>query len=303
MCHYQPLLSETTLSTRIHQFVLGVLRGSVKYEDYEENIHNWHIQLTALANKNINYQFSNTINIFMQSYQQNCIIGYHQDSSIIDFCLSGFVDNIINSKRLIDEELLAWQKQELRNRGNLLNYVEQLLNHYSRLLFVRVDLAYRKDSQHLISIADVDRHKKQLLKYLSNGDTCFANLQGYAWALEQGADKGYHIHLLLMYDGSKRQKDYYLADEVGKLWHQMTGGVGYHFNCNTPEHKRQFIERGKLGVGMIHRKNPDEVDNALNVASYLVNPEKDSQMLLVKLPNIRTFGKASFRIKGRRRLS
>lgn len=96
MCHYQPLLSETALSIRIHQFVLDVLSGRVKQEYYEENIHNWYAQLTALANENINYQFSNTINIFMQSYQQNCIIGYHQDCKIIDFCLSGFIADIIN---------------------------------------------------------------------------------------------------------------------------------------------------------------------------------------------------------------
>jgi hypothetical protein len=49
----------------------------------------------------------------------------------------------------------------------------------------------------------------------------FHGLQGYAWALEQGADKGYHCHLLLIYDPSKRQNDWYLADQVWQMWNRL----------------------------------------------------------------------------------
>ena len=38
---------------------------------------------------------------------------------------------------------------------------------------------------------------KTLRNRISNQDGCFSDLQGYAWAVEQGEQRGYHSHLLL----------------------------------------------------------------------------------------------------------
>jgi hypothetical protein len=42
--------------------------------------------------------------------------------------------------------------------------------------------------------------------YIQDGDKCFSDLEGYAWALEQGEEKGYHCHLLLIYNGAVKNK-------------------------------------------------------------------------------------------------
>ncbi len=172
------------------------------------------------------------------------------------------------------------------------------------MLFVRVDLHYLSSQEASIDISTMMYHMQYLLSYISNKDSCFKDLQGYAWAIEQGEDRGYHCHLLLIYNGSVNQHDYYYGDEVGKKWQFVTNGMGSYFNCNTTDYKKKFRDEGTLGIGMIHRSNEVEVQNALRVASYLVNPEKSNQTLLVKPINgWRTFGKGQFNVSWRRGIS
>ncbi|MFM2331503.1 MAG: hypothetical protein RIQ74_323, partial [Pseudomonadota bacterium] len=157
-----------------------------------------------------------------------------------------------------------------------------------------------KEQQVYIGIENVQQHMNILRNRIANQDGCFMGLQGYAWALEQGADKGYHCHLLLIYDPSKRQSDWYLADQVGQLWKEITQQQGIFYSCNTPEIKAHYEKLGRLGVGLIHRNNVDEVSNAMNAAMYLVNPEKSEQWLLAKVAGMRTFGMGQFDVAWRR---
>ncbi|WP_227518969.1 hypothetical protein [Acinetobacter sp. ANC 4973] len=97
--------------------------------------------------------------------------------------------------------------------------------------------------------------------------------------------------MLLVYRGSERRSAYSVADRVGKLWSTITEDQGCHFNCHTAAYLKQFSDRNRLGIGMIHRKNPDEVNNMLDTVAYLVRPEKENQHLRVKCrKRMRTFG-------------
>ena len=192
------------------------------------------------------------------------------------------------------------RSQEMDNQYELIKYVNQLLNHYSRLLFVRVDLSYLVDNLANVKLDDFYEHITKLRELISNKQTCFENLQGYAWALEQGIDKSLHCHLLLIYDGAKRQKDVFIGREVGEKWLYITGNNGNYYNCNNPDYKSFYQQRQLLGIGMIHRDNPLEIENAIRVARYLVEPEKINQHLTIRLPNMRTFGKGQFNVAWRR---
>ncbi len=192
------------------------------------------------------------------------------------------------------------RSQEMDNQHQLIEYVSQLLNHYSRLLFVRIDLSYLVDNLANVKLDDFYEHISKLRELISNKQTCFEHLQGYAWALEQGTDKSLHCHLLLMYDGSKRQKDVFIGQEVGEKWLSITGNNGNYYNCNNPDYKSFYQQRQMLGIGMIHRDNPLELENAIRVASYLVEPEKVDQHLTIRLPNMRTFGKGQFNVAWQR---
>lgn len=180
---------------------------------------------------------------------------------------------------------------ESENTNTLVNRMQRISNKHSRILVVRVDLAYPLKSQDQVGIFEFSNDMDVLRTRLRDQDRVFKGLIEYAWALEQGEDKGYHCHLLLVYKGSERRNAYSVADRVGKLWSLITEDKGCHFNCHTADYLKQFSDRNRLGIGMILRKNPDEVNNMLNTIKYLVRPEKEAQHLRVKTKKrMRTFG-------------
>jgi len=188
-------------------------------------------------------------------------------------------------------QLRDHRHSESENTKTLVDRMQEISDKYSRILVVRVDLAYLLKFQDQIGILDFKDDMDVLRTRLRDQDTVFKKLIAYAWALEQGADKGYHCHLLLVYKGSDYRNAYWIADQVGKLWSDITEGLGCHFNCHTAAYLKQFSDRNRLGIGMIHRKNLDEVNNMLNTVKYLVRPEKESQHLRVKTKKrMRTFG-------------
>lgn len=206
-------------------------------------------------------------------------------------------------KNDIDNERTTFTYQESQNKKELEQYVSSLTSHYSRLLFIRIDLKYAKETSHLVSIEDFDHHMRKFRELIGNKKTCFEHLQGNAWAIEQGGIcGGLHCHLLLMYDGSQRQNDWYIACEVGEKWKKITAGLGVYYNCHETENKQRYQQNDRLGIGMIHRDNPQEVENAMAAALYLTEPSKGEQQLKLWIPGMRSFGRGKYRTSKRRGL-
>lgn len=185
------------------------------------------------------------------------------------------------------------KRTEQLNRASLQQYLHDLITAHSRLMVVRVDLALKQDSDY--GIVQFQEILKVLLKRIADRDGIYKHLLGHAWALEQGEGKGYHCHLLLIYNGAQVQSDYFYAQETINLWGVLTNQQGYGFNCHTTDYKAQFAAMGTLGIGRIERNNPVQVQNMINTASYLVNPEKNHQHLRACLANSRSFGRGTFK--------
>lgn len=180
---------------------------------------------------------------------------------------------------------------EAENTKQLIKRMESVAKKYARILVVRVDIAYVLKQQNSVGIQCFNDDIEELRQEIRDRDGIFKGLIEYAWALEQGEDKGYHCHLLLVYNGSLRRNGYYVADKVGTLWSDITEDKGCHFNCHTSGYLQQFKDLNRVGIGMIHCRNQDEVDNMLNTVKYLVRPEKENQYLRVKCKKrMRTFG-------------
>ena len=199
-------------------------------------------------------------------------------------------------------EIRLFRQQEKENQDNFLEYVQRILSDHHKVLIVRVDLGYLKDSMPSITVQDFYSHIESMRHLLKDKNGCFKHVLGYGLALEQGRTKGYHAHLMLIYNGSERCQDWYLANEVIQKWQVITQDKGFGVSSNTTEKKKQYADRGLLGVGMIHRNQPAEMQNAMNVASYLTQPEKYLQRMLIK-PKAskpkRTFFKGVYREHGR----
>ena len=212
------------------------------------------------------------------------------------------VNYIQSCSGYVKQQLMNYQQRELKNQQSLFDYTSSLIDHYARLLVVRVDLSILQEYQPLYDIHLFNTALDALLRRIADQDTCFNALQGYAWALEHGASKGYHCHLLLMYDGNIHQQGFNMGQWVGDCWKQITHDCGYIFNCNHPDYMDTYKAMGTLGIGMIHRDVEHEVFNFLNYATpYLVNSEKEEQHPRVKdSANMRSFGTGQFNSKNRR---
>ena len=239
--------------------------------------------------------FSSTQAIVGDTYPKNVIWDHDKTQCFINI-LSCYKNDINNERQ-------AFVYQESQNKRQLECYVNNLTSHYSRLLFIRIDLKYAEETSHHVSIESFDQHMRKFRELISNKKTCFEHLQGNAWALEQGGiEGGLHCHLLLIFDGSERRNDWYLAKEVGEKWKMMTGGLGEYYNYHDAETKQKYEQNGKLGIGIIHRDNPREVENAITSALYLTKPSKHEQQLKLWMPNMRTFGHGIYRTPKRRGL-
>lgn len=248
-----------------------------------------------------NFKYSRSVMLFQKIvHDLGCITDLNDIDQLSKAQILTLSDKVQYDSFDVQLELRSLQVQEQKNKSSLKEYLKELIWHYSKLLFVRIDLAIQQEFQHEVNIEGFNQDLKTFMNRVQNKDTCFKDLQGYAWAVEQGEKKGYHCHVLLIYNGHKHQSDYGLGMQVGMCWKKTTDDKGYFFLSNTPEYKKRFEQQGTLGIGMICRNNPLQVQNAINAAMYLVNPEKGDQYLRVKVKGMRTFGKGVYDVNWRR---
>ena len=292
-------LNQPLVVANVHSLVTDILANTISFNETMDELNGLYYPFMNHLNTELFYTqpvlafFSSTQAIVGDTYPENVIWNHDKTQR--------FINTLPCYKNDIDNERQAFIYQESYNKRELKNYVHSLINHYSRLLFIRIDLKYVKETSHHVSIEDFDCHMRKFRDLIGNKKTCFEHLQGYAWALEQGGiEGGLHCHLLLIYDGSERQNDWYLAKEVGEKWKMMTGGLGEYYNYHDTETKQKYEKNGKLGIGMIYRDNAKKVENAVTSALYLTKPSKHEQQLKLWVPNMSLFGHGIYRTPKRR---
>lgn len=192
-----------------------------------------------------------------------------------------------------------------QNYVGLVGLIDKLFVDYSKLLVVRLDVAYRTYSASFNlplrqpSFAQVKGHRKLLMAYLKKkwGD----DYLGYAWSLEFGiGGTGYHFHLLLLFNGQRLQQGITIGGIIGRYWNQViTRGLGRFHNCNLNTERYRYV-----GVGVISHDDVIARGDLLKAASYLT--KADYYFRLTGIDNDRSFGKSGYKPKdgpkvGRRR--
>lgn len=287
-------VNHSQLISNVDRLVRDVLFGTINFQQVKSQLNEFYYSF--MISLDSEFIYSKPLQAFIES--TNIIIGNDYPYNVFwdDEKTGQFINLLSGYEKAIKKDYSAWRYQSNQNSKSLEPNIRNLISNHSRLLFVRVDLKYIQEISNQITIHDFKFHMKKLRDAIHNGDTCFTHLLHYALSLEQGEDNGgFHCHLLLIFDGEKHYKDSYLADQVGQKWQAITEGVGYCFILNTKEYKESFARYGKLGIGMIHRNNMQEVENAVNAALYLTRPDKPDgsyQRLKVSLPNMKAFGQS-----------
>ena len=295
-------LANVRILYQIDELVKSVLLdGTTNFNELTNRIEQLRLPFLAMYDDGLEY--NQTIIAFLGS--MNVAIGsqYHIDIQWGFEHTQEFLVTLELYRHQVIDEIKNQQYQEIENKKQLRGYLNQLISHYCRLLFVRVDLFYRDECKDMVSIDDFAEHMTHFRNLLSNKKTCFSDLQGFAWAIEAGKRKSFHVHLLLIYDGAKHQNAYGLALQVGDKWRSITDYTGYYFNCHDTQYLASLAKHVKIGIGMIHRNNIEQVQCAVDVASYLTEFEKEYQHPVARLPNMRTFGKGQYNVAWRRGLN
>ncbi|WP_455830158.1 hypothetical protein [Pseudomonas fluorescens] len=163
-----------------------------------------------------------------------------------------------------------------KNFRSTSKYIDDILNCWSRLLVVRVDLGYSGEESDLISREgyevhsyhpEICEHRKSLFKALSKKDSPIS-MVGYACKLEYGIRKGFHFHVMLLLDGSKHREHLTMGIRVGELWQQVTCGKGHYWNC-VPRSWHNVD-----GTGRLDYYDLEKIQKVKEAASYLTKIDR-----------------------------
>ena len=95
-------------------------------------------------------------------------------------------------------------------------YVDRVLNRYSRTVVVRVDLHYLSVVQARLRVEDAFADQKRLVREIER-NSIFGHLTGYICSVEQGEGRGYHIHAAFFFNGAEVRSDFHKARQIGQL--------------------------------------------------------------------------------------
>ncbi len=250
---YDQLYHEAEVLAGVDHFIQEVCLGS--YDLYHQNLM---IDLQKLVQSfkpiyNAHLFYCNTVLIFIEivktvdyTLSQMPQADYESIKYFDEMTVWHILTYIQSLSGCIKQQLIEHQQRELKNQQSLFDYASTLIHHYARTLVVRVDLSIKKEYQALYNIQAFNQALEVLRRRIADQDSCFSGLQGYAWALEHGVSKGYHCHLLLMYDGNIHQEGFMMGQWVGECWKQITHGYGYIFNCNHPDYMAIYEAMGTL---------------------------------------------------------
>lgn len=171
------------------------------------------------------------------------------------------------------------------------------LKQYARSLVIAMHFGIDKKFQHLVGIDRFYDYVDVLNRELDRNQL-FKGRLFISKGIEQGAIKGYHLHLGIVFNGHERRNDEYIALQIGELWLRITQGMGAFRSSNTKQIKGWYERLGLLGVGMIDRDDEIARENALRVLCYTTKINKTDQYLRMRPAGRRAFAKGtSHRVK------
>ncbi|TKU94871.1 inovirus Gp2 family protein [Citrobacter sp. wls617] len=163
-------------------------------------------------------------------------------------------------------------------KTRLFTHLDTLFDNYSKILMLRIDLAYRKDSESF-NLQDENEMAWQMT-LLTEQLTLHTDIIGFVWVMECSALHGVHIHSAFYLDGQHHRKVWNAWQTINSLWEDITAGEGYTHRCKPQSHYRvrgEWVithddEKGRRGMSYI--------------LSYLSKQEQKEDELIYRVSDI-----------------
>lgn len=243
-------------------------------------------QMMDLFDDRVEYRYSECLQAFREAYQDiglerrpagpvcldeegTTYLDHHRSMSVL-------VARIRHLRRTRDYRPNAndLRYQAKQQESRVCDYSDAVVDRYSRTNIIRIDLYYRAEAQARLRVEHVfDDLDRLIAEHERN--PIFDHLTGYICAVEQGEDRGYHIHAAYFFNGNQVRGDVYKARQIGELWGRITRGLGHFNSCN---HNKEKYE-DECGIGIIHRSDRVIRRNVHKAMRYLV---KNAQHLRLR---------------------
>jgi len=275
---------EQIMPTRLSRYFDGVQQMIDLFDDRCQHRYSEHLQAFWEACQHVGLERSAAGPVCL-NVERAAYLDHHRSMNLL----------VMKIRQLTREQ---WYRRKSSDRryqsrdqeSRVTEYTDSVLDRYARTVVVRVNLYYHKLSQVRQRVEqvfdDLDRFVAERER-----NPIFDYETGYICAVEQGEDRGYHIHAAFFFNGAQVWKDIYKAQQIGKLWECVTQGQGYFDSCN--QDKSRYGEG--LGIGVIHRNDREIRAHVHYAMHYLV---KDDQQL-----RLRPIGARCLRLGQQRRLS
>ncbi|EJM13779.1 Protein of unknown function (DUF3296) [Pseudomonas sp. GM21] len=238
--------------------------------DYSE-----HLKVFGRACQDINLALGPAGPVCLDSSGSRYLSFYQSMNVLVDHIRQ--LTRSIGYQRKASDRLYQARQKAIALEG----YVRAVLKRYSRTVVVRVDLHYLDSADPLLRIEHLCTDLKALIRAREH-NPIFEHETGYIWSVEQGKDRGFHIHAAFFFNGAHVRSDWHKADQIGKLWEKISAGRGYCYNCNADKGKY-----ATLGIGTINRSDGQVCNIVIKAMCYLA---KQGQHLHIKPKGARTFG-------------
>lgn len=159
---------------------------------------------------------------------------------------------------------------------------------WARWLVIELTLKYESKYRGSITLDDVIKHRDTFFRS-RNYNNLMSCIKAYVWAIEEGEDTGFHLHVIL-FCLPVTKDDERLANQIGDYWEDVvTEGRGRYWNSNRADLKPGYERRGHgVGVGLIEHNNGKMRGSLLENLLYLAKAEQQLQVRAEG--NVHTFG-------------
>ena len=224
------------------------------------------------------------------------------------------------------KQVRNWESKYEKNSVRLKTMQELMFKRYSRVMVIRLDLhhANLRFTPELLAAHErlqFDRRVQDNASYFADKELSpaeevlparvpfetvqkdrvrlFANMKGkpslfrhaiaYAWRMEFTPDAGYHLHLVLFFNGAATQKHDWYAQEIGNYWRDViTRGLGNFHNCNRAWSK----DSQGYALGRVDQYDISKRKNLERALEYFC--KRTQQVVVMPKKGCNTFGSGFF---------
>ena len=266
---------ERVQRTRLSKYIDSMQQMLYLFDECHEYVYSEHLRAFWQACQDIGLE-SSPVGLTCLNEPGTGYLDFHQSMNVLVARIRQIIRGKEFKRKENDRRYEASQKQAM-----LTEYVGRVLDRYSRTVVVRVDLHYRAIARVRLRIEHVFEDLDLLVRARER-NPIFKHETGYICSVEQGEDKGFHIHAAFFFNGAEVRSDFSKARSIGDLWEKITHGQGYYYSCN--DDKASYGD--ELGIGVIQRRDIQARQKVVKAMRYLA---KDSQHLRMKPAGARAF--------------